>query len=263
MNTQLTAPPALCALAMIYLKSENELLARNFSAPETLYEVKNTNPNHTILKIVAKNLILWNKIKPAKAYIEDQIPPLIRLIVTGSMADLREMFPKASDLEEIDFSGVSLIYYHTIAGAIIALGLKYAGTGSEEAKDIILYYINKLLKVETSLSHFVSGDPQTKGKLDPYYLYNILSNCVLASSLVMAGTADIDCLKKARIVRKHLQFKLTNTYGFNMAIHMAIGFLSLGKGGYTFGRDNIHIAVLLVSIFPHWPKDPNDNKYHL
>lgn len=86
---------------------------------------------------------------------------------------------------------------------------------------------------------------------------------MISASIVMAGTADIDCLKKARIIRKHLQFKDIESYGFNMAIHMAIGFLSLGKGGYTFGREDIHIAALFISIFPHFPVEPNDNKYHL
>jgi len=48
-----------------------------------------------------------------------------------------------------------------------------------------------------------------------------------------------------------------------MAIHMAIGFLSLGRGAYTFGREDLHISALLISIYPHFPSHPDDNKYHL
>lgn len=80
----------------------------------------------------------------------------------------------------------------------------------------------------------------------------------------MAGTCDIECLKIARVIRKKLQYGLRDIhYGFHMAVHMAIGFLALGNGGFTFGREDLHIACLLLSIYPVFPSNPNDNKYHL
>jgi len=48
-----------------------------------------------------------------------------------------------------------------------------------------------------------------------------------------------------------------------MALNMAIGFLFLGNGKYSFRRDNQAIAGLLISIYPHFPNHTNDNKYHL
>ena len=60
-----------------------------------------------------------------------------------------------------------------------------------------------------------------------------------------------------------------------MAINMAIGFICLGHGrfclsykinfknSYSFNSNDMSIAALLISIYPHFPNSPNDNKYHL
>lgn len=179
------------------------------------------------------------------------------------MASPEGTLPAEVAVEDIDFSGVALIYYSSIGGSILALGLKYAGTGNEDAKELILGYIDQLLEVELVANDFVC-DEDHRGKIDPYYLYNIICVCLSSVSMVMAGTADIQCLKKARIIRKHLQFRISSSsFGLNMAVHQAIGFLSLGKGGYTFGRESVHTAGLLAAVYPHWPSSPQDNKYHL
>lgn len=52
-------------------------------------------------------------------------------------------------------------------------------------------------------------------------------------------------------------------YGFTMAIHMAIGFLFLGSGKYTFSTSNLSIASLLIALYPRFPDSPQDNRYHL
>ena len=32
---------------------------------------------------------------------------------------------------------------------------------------------------------------------------------------------------------------------------------------YSFNSNDMSIAALLISIYPHFPNSPNDNKYHL
>ncbi len=48
-----------------------------------------------------------------------------------------------------------------------------------------------------------------------------------------------------------------------MAVNMAIGFLFLGYGNYTFNQENMSIAALLIAVFPQYPNSPTDNKWHL
>lgn len=52
-------------------------------------------------------------------------------------------------------------------------------------------------------------------------------------------------------------------YGYNMAINMAIGFLFLGSGAYTFSRSEPAIAALLISTYPILPSSAADNRFHL
>ena len=55
-------------------------------------------------------------------------------------------------------------------------------------------------------------------------------------------------------IRKILEVEMH--YGFNMAIHMAIGFLFLGSGKYTFSTNNLSIAALLIALYPWFPEFP-------
>lgn len=79
----------------------------------------------------------------------------------------------------------------------------------------------------------------------------------------MAGSCDLECLKIVRVIRKKFQDSKVFHYGFSMAINMAIGFLFLGYGNYTFNRSEQSIAALLLATYPTFPNSPTDNKYHL
>ena len=83
--------------------------------------------------------------------------------------------------------------------------------------------------------------------------------------MVMAGTGNVDCLKHFRSFtfipdnRKHSK----SLYGFQMAMHMAIGLLFLGGGQYTLDNTPTAVAALLCSIFPRFPAFTTDHRYHL
>jgi anaphase-promoting complex subunit 1 len=79
--------------------------------------------------------------------------------------------------------------------------------------------------------------------------------------MVMAGKCDVGCFRIMRVLRKRFEGEMH--YGFNMAINMAIGFLFLGSGAYTFSRSNEAIAALLCATYPIFPSSPSDNRYHL
>jgi anaphase-promoting complex subunit 1 len=184
------------------------------------------------------------------------------MIVENRIEDIYEKCYSTFNIEDIDFSGITLIYYNIIAGCILAMAMKYAGSGDIKAKNLIIEEIKKLRKLKTIKTDF-SSDRATKNKLELYNLFHLFSVHCLSLSIIMAGTLDADCLKIIRVIRKKLQFQFYSHYGFNMAIHMAIGFLGLGSGGYTFGRSEMDIASLLMSVYPHFPLEINDNQYHL
>lgn len=48
-----------------------------------------------------------------------------------------------------------------------------------------------------------------------------------------------------------------------MALHSALGLLFLGGGRYTIDTSPAGVAALVVSLFPRYPRDTEDNRYHL
>lgn len=149
-----------------------------------------------------------------------------------------------------------------ITGAIIALSLRFAGTGSQAVVRIIRDHIEHLKSVKITKCEF-ANDPLNKNSIDQYELFSLLSSSILALAVVMAGSCDIESLKLVRVIRKKFQDAKVFHYGFSMAINMAIGFIFLGYGNYTFNREDMSIAALLIATYPQFPNAPGDNRWHL
>lgn len=79
-NTTITAPGALVALALIYLKSNNKQVADRIKIPHTFEAMDNVTPHSLVLKILTKNLILWDQIECSPEWIDSQIPDIIKTI---------------------------------------------------------------------------------------------------------------------------------------------------------------------------------------
>ena len=101
----------------------------------------------------------------------------------------------------------------------------------------------------------------TSAKAEQPTLEACLGTAALALSLVMAGSGNLRCLRLLRLLRRRVDADVT--YGFHMAIGMAIGFLFLGGGRLTLGTSKPAIAALLAALFPRFPHDPRDCRYHL
>jgi len=47
-----------------------------------------------------------------------------------------------------------------------------------------------------------------------------------------------------------------------IAVHMAVGLLFLGGGTQTLGRSDLCIAALLISLYPQFPMESTEERYH-
>ena len=165
---------------------------------------------------------------------------------------------------------MALCYVNIIAGATFSIGFKFAGTGNAEAKKLIIdqiEFFRKKLKVVPGTQP--SGGPiltnttaETKNQVDKSTVETCLCILAFALGLVMAGSCDVEAFRQLRVLRKRLEQGEMN-YGYNMAIHMAIGFLFLGSGALTFSRSERAIAALLIATYPILPNTPSDNRHHL
>ncbi|GAV64914.1 Apc1 domain-containing protein [Cephalotus follicularis] len=257
-NVDVTAPGAIIALALMFLKTESELIVTRLSIPQTHFELEYVRPDFIMLRVIARNLILWSRIHPSKDWIKSQIPEIVQNGVKGLRSD-------NGDIDDIDAEVFVQAYVNIVAGACISLGLRYAGTMDGNAQELLydyaLYFLNEIKPVSST-----SRDSFPKG-LSYYVDRGTLEIClhliVLSLSVVMAGSGHLQTFRLLRFLRSRNSADGHANYGIQMAVSLAIGFLFLGGGMRTFSTSNISIAALLITLYPRLPTGPNDNRCHL
>lgn len=269
-NGLLTTPSALIALTLIHLKTNNAIVARRLELPNTIYEINNGNALHILLKSLARHLIMWRDIDTTEEFLLDSIPPTVRSLQENSIFELAQTYINNQSFEKMDFHNLTVIYFNIIAGTLTAIAMKNAGTGDESIKSLIIKYIKKVRDLSILSDEFAMNFSY-KNKIDAHSYFNILAILSLALGILMAGRCDTESEAVVYSLLKRLKryenepdcVQLNSIYGFFMAFQMAIGFLFLGNGALSFGTENFQIACLLMSIYPVFPENFNDNKYHL
>lgn len=127
-DVTLTSPAATVALALMYLKTDRQDVADILTIPDTVVELDRIQPNMLLLRSMAKALIMWNSILPKNDWLMGMIPEAIHKA-------MEERF-KGVAIEDSH----ELAYYNIVPGCLFALGLKYAGTATEEAYVLIIRY---------------------------------------------------------------------------------------------------------------------------
>ncbi|KAM8852237.1 anaphase-promoting complex subunit 1 isoform 1-T1 [Synchiropus picturatus] len=238
-NVDVTCPGATLALAMIYLKTNNKSIADWLKPPDTWFLLDFIKPEFLLLRTLARCIIMWDDILPSTEWVKSNIPKIMRATFDSS--------------EDINVETMAQAQDYITAGACLALGLRFAGSANSEAFNC-LYEFAKTLKIMT-----FSG---TAAVQTGYYnLQTSLSMILLAMSMVMSGTGNLEVLQLCRFFHKRTGGEMN--YGFHMAHHMALGLLFLGGGRYTLSTSNSAIAALLCALYPHFPAHSTDNRYHL
>lgn len=267
-NLYVTLPGAVYALTLIHLKTNNKQIADRIELPKTFHALEFSRPSDVILKVLCKNLIMWDSISSSKDWINSQIPEIIRNIYYEKEIEKIELsYQTRISIDEIDFANISMLYTYFLAGSLLSIGFKYAGSGNREVFEFLNSNIEKIINMKVTNSSFFQPNiahkytNSNKNNIDKRTYETCLCISAFAISMIMAGTGDVECFVTLRRIRKLLEYDMN--YGFTMAIHMAIGFLFLGSGKYTFSTSNLSIASLLIALYPKFPESPQDNRYHL
>jgi anaphase-promoting complex subunit 1 len=231
---------ATVAIALIFMKSNDEALARKIDVPDTIPQFDYVRPDILLLRTVAKHLIMWDSIEGSVAWVEKNLPISYR---------------KKASLKNITFyDSEDLPLFNIIAGLCMSLGLRFAGSGNLAVRDILIFYLDAFFRL---------GITNASG-YDQKLTRNTVRNCQdlisVAAASVVAGTGDLQVLRRLRLLHSHLE---SGTYGSHLAGHIAIGALFLGGGNFTFSTSNLAVASLLCAFYPLFPKDILDNKSHL
>uniref|UniRef100_A0A0D9WFG5 Anaphase-promoting complex subunit 1 n=1 Tax=Leersia perrieri TaxID=77586 RepID=A0A0D9WFG5_9ORYZ len=251
-NVDVTAPGAIIALALIFLKAESEEIAARLSVPNTHFDLQYVRPDFVMLRIVARNLILWTRIQPTKDWVDCQIPAFVKFGVSDTSQE-------AMDSDEFDTEALCQAYVNIVTGACIALGLKYAGSRNSDAQELLYAYAVHFLN---EIKHVSVQTPSIlpKGLLQ-HVDRGTLELCL--HLIVMAGSGHLQTFRLLRYLRGRSSAEGQVNYGLQMAVSLAIGFLFLGGGTHTFSTSNSAVAALLITLYPRLPTGPNDNRCHL
>ncbi|XP_061086236.1 anaphase-promoting complex subunit 1-like, partial [Conger conger] len=243
-NVDVTGPGATLALAMIYLKTNNRSIADWLQAPDTMFLLDFIKPEFLLLRTLARCLIMWEEIKPETDWVTSNVPKIIQENLV-----LQEDVPLSEDL---DIETLTQAHDYIAAGACLAVGFRFAGSANSDAFDCLYGFARRFLDcLNTSAASLVGY----------YNVKTCLSMVLLAVSMVMAGSGNLQVLQLCRLLHKRTSGEMN--YGFHMAHHMALGLLFLGRGRYTLSTSNSAIAALLCALYPHFPAHSTDNRYHL
>ncbi|KAI1744858.1 hypothetical protein F4680DRAFT_443337 [Xylaria scruposa] len=242
---------AVVAITLIYMKSEDHIVARKIDVPDATLQFDYIRPDILLLRTIAKHLILWSGIEPSHEWIRKNLPRCYHHRVQTPTA------PSFDHPSRGPLNSTHLPFLTILAGLCFSLALRYAGSSNLVVRDLLLSYLHRF--------YAQCKDQKTNATFDDKCVQVAARMCLdvvaLSCATVMAGTCD---LKVLRILRSlHGRNDLDTTYGSHMATHMAIGVLSLGCGTQTFNTSNLAIASLLVAFYPVFPDSVQDNKSHL
>ncbi|EON96435.1 putative 20s cyclosome subunit (apc1) protein [Phaeoacremonium minimum UCRPA7] len=236
-----SAPGAVMAIALIFMKSEDHIVARKVDVPESILQFGYIRPDILLLRTLAKNLILWSQVQPTFPWIKASLPREFswRYQLTGT-----------HKLQSKDMP-----FFSIIAGLCFAIGLRYAGSANMKVRDLLVHYLDQFIRISRLDS----------GNYDAQLSRNTVQMCMdvvaLSAASVMAGTGDLVVMRRLRSL--HGRDDAETSYGSHLAAHLAIGTLFLGCGTATFSTSNMAIAALLVAFYPIFPADVQDNRSHL
>ncbi|EGX51392.1 hypothetical protein AOL_s00054g462 [Orbilia oligospora ATCC 24927] len=232
---------ATIALALIYMKTNDEALAKKIDVPETTALMDYVRPDIFLLRTLAKHLIMWDNIEPSLEWISNNFPGCLKAHC------------KLDSIKHLDSSHLPL--FNIVGGLCFAIGLKYAGTMNEKARDTLLYYLDQFTRL--CLLSAVNYDQ----KLSRATARNCQAVIALSAATIMAGSGDIPVLRRLR--RMHGKIDGDMPFGSHLATHIAIGVLFLAGGTFTFGTSNLAIGSLLLAFYPLYPNSILDNRSHL
>ncbi|KAL4977271.1 hypothetical protein BDW66DRAFT_150362 [Aspergillus desertorum] len=232
---------ATIALAMIFMKTNDETLAHKVDIPDTTVRFDYVRPDLFLLRTLARHVIMWDRIQACDDWFIEGLPEVYRR--RYRLTGVRRL--KSNDMP----------FFNIIAGLCFALGLRFAGSQDPTARDILLSYLDQFIRI----SRLPAANYDTR------LARNSVRHCqdIVALSLaaVMAGTGDLALFRRLRSL--HGRVDPDTPYGSHMAAHMAIGMLFLGGGSYTLGTSNLAVASLICSLYPIFPTTVLDNKCHL
>ncbi|KAL3162204.1 hypothetical protein ABBQ32_009910 [Trebouxia sp. C0010 RCD-2024] len=287
-NLDVTSPAATLALGLMFLRTNDPAIAAAFALPDTHFALDYVRPDFIMLRTLARSLVVQDSVTPTQAWIESQLPPLIKGPVSKYLSRAQGS-AKGRAGGRADLEAMGQAHISAVAGACLSIGIKYAGSADAAAEGVLRHYVLYFLKARLQAPDASSGG--WRG-LDKQALEGCLGVAALALGVVMAGSGHLPTLKLLRDNTRDIStfptakkgFGLTpglrrrlqgpapvmvmgqasqHNYSAHMSTSLALGFLFMAGGQATFSTSPQATAALVISLFPRFPHSPTDHRCHL
>ncbi|KAE8258662.1 hypothetical protein A4X13_0g1534 [Tilletia indica] len=266
-DTTITNIPATIALGLIFLRSNRrDVVTQLLRLPSSADALEYVRPDTLFARSLAWSLIMWDSIRADTEWMEASLPEYLRTpevsVVAGEgsssqwdRSKIRErMRSKLAKFNE----SMQLAYLNIHAACCFAIGLKWAGSQDLHAAECLLQEYDVLVDVlrPASTTYFE--------RIRRAALQTAKDLALLSCSLILAGSGHLPLLTRLRLEHGKIESPPSQSvYGSYLSSHLALGFLFLGGGRYTFGTSDGAIASLLIACFPRFQATSSENRMHL
>jgi anaphase-promoting complex subunit 1 len=141
LDAAITSPAATIALALTFMRTNRRDVADLLEIPQTIDRLDHVRNDLVLLRSACRLLITWDALRCTKKSVESLVPAFMQQS-TQQREQLKAPVPSDSEVA----------YWHVIAGACLALGLKYAGSAKVEAHSVMIEYLDKLARKTASIT---------------------------------------------------------------------------------------------------------------
>ncbi|CAD6887561.1 unnamed protein product [Tilletia laevis] len=262
-DTSITNIPATIALGLIFLRSNRrDVVSQLLRLPSSVDALEYVRPDTLFTRSLVRSLILWDSVRADSGWMEATLPDYLRTPdvspptgeASSSLKISERMRTKLSKFNE----SMQLAYLNIHAACCLAIGLKWAGSQDLGAAECLLNEYDVLVDVlkQPSTTYFE--------RIRRAALQTAKDLALLSCSLILAGSGHLPLLTRLRLEHGKIETPPSQSvYGSYLSSHLALGFLFLGGGRYTFGTSDGAIACLLIACFPRFPATSSENRMHL
>lgn len=287
-NIHHSSEPAALALGMMFMRTNNKIIAKELALPTTITDIERIKPDSMYARVLAYCLVMWDRIEPTQKFVKSLIPKVIQDYATSALHfgipiekddDGEDILEPMSVREEnywrnmIDTATISQTYLYTVTAACMAIALKFSSCGgtedesqSNEAFKVIEYYTRVVLPDGRSRKD--TGSVRMCMYAGSYTRSSALAMLITSMSILRVGTADVEVMRYARLLRtgdrpeSNDWVTLGKKHFEQMTAHQALGILMMGQGRYAFKKDNLSIALTIIATYPTLPQNVADNSHY-
>lgn len=152
-NTEVTAPGATIALALMYIRTNDADILQRLRPPRTTIALDVLRPDLLIYRAVACCLVMWEAVEPTEQWVYAQIPEAILFGVHGenwpaAVAQSRTARPEATThrtgRQALDHRTAFALYICSLSGYVYGMGIVFAGTSDARARITIIAFLRLL-----------------------------------------------------------------------------------------------------------------------